>query len=484
MNTSDFPSHGSFSSDRDRRDRSLELLSQYGEPPNSFEAEQSVLGSLIIEPDKFDVVAPMLTTEDFYYEQHRVIYDAIRDMFMRDRSIDAVTLAASLTSLGLYDDAGGKSYIKALIDFVPTTANVLDYARIVRDRSKLRQLIDAGEQIIQMARVQPDDVGITLDRAEQLVFALSHGHDVREFHHIRDIIVGVYENLTQLIQNKDEAQGIPSGYAELDRLLVGFGKSDLILIGSRPGMGKTTYAMNIAVNAAAKRKVAVAVFQLEMSREQLGIRMLSSEAMIDSYKFRTGMFTGEEWDNLARAAAMISELEIYIDDSTGITVTAMKSKLRRIKNLGLVIIDYLQLMQADRRIDNRVQEVADISRNLKIMAKELQVPIITCAQLSRGPESRTDKRPMLSDLRDSGAIEQDADVVMFLYRDEYYKNDKDRENVAELIVAKNRHGATGTVEMGFLGKFSKFTTLERNRADGELPVHQKRDRALPGAREE
>jgi replicative DNA helicase len=302
--------------------------------------------------------------------------------------------------------------------------------------------------------------------AEQKIFAVAEGRENKGFTHIRDALVQVYDRLHLLAENKTEALGMPTGFSGLDRVLVGLGKSDLVLVGARPGMGKTSFAVNLATYAATTTKKSVCIFSLEMSAEQLITRVMSSEALIDSYRLRSGELNDEDWDKLAHAASRLSECEILIDDTTGITVTGMKAKLRRVKNLGMVVIDYLQLMQSDRRIDNRVQEVAEISRGLKLLAKELQVPVICCAQLSRGPESRTDKRPMLSDLRDSGAIEQDADIVLFLYRDEYYKTEKDEpQNVAEVIVAKNRHGSTGNVKMGWFGQYTKFTTLEEDRQE-------------------
>jgi replicative DNA helicase len=298
--------------------------------------------------------------------------------------------------------------------------------------------------------------------AEQKIFAIAEGHENKNFIHIRDALVQVYDRLHMLAENKAEVLGMPTGFSGLDRVLVGLGKSDLVLVGARPGMGKTSFAMNLAANAAESSKKAVAIFSLEMSAEQLVTRIMSSEALIDSYRLRSGELTDDDWQKLAHAASRLSDCQILIDDTPGITVTGMKSKLRRVKNLGLVVIDYLQLMQGDKRNDNRVQEVGDISRGLKLLAKELNVPVVTCAQLSRGPESRTDKRPMLSDLRDSGAIEQDADIVMFLYRDEYYNEDAGSQSVAEVIVAKNRHGSVDKVKLGWIGQYTKFTNLMNN----------------------
>lgn len=433
--------------------------------PFSLEAEQSVLGSILIDPDCMNELAGIITADDFKLVEHQEIFRVMQDMFLSSKNIDPVTLIESLVKNGTYDEAGGKEYIKLIAETVPTASNVKDYAEIVKDKSLLRSLIDACSDITDSAFAEEDEAPRLVEMAEQSIFAIAEGRENKNFVHVRDALVSLYDHLKLVATDPDEAIGTPTGYSGLDRVLVGLGKSDLVLIGARPGMGKTSFAMNIASSVAERTNKAVCVFSLEMSAEQLVSRMVSSEALIDSYKMRSGQLEQDDWDKLAHAASKLAGTDILIDDTVGITVTGMKAKLRRVKNLGLVVVDYLQLMQSDRRIDNRVQEVADISRGLKLMAKELQVPVICCAQLSRGPESRTDKRPMLSDLRDSGAIEQDADVVMFLYRDEYYKSDENpAESTAEVIVAKNRHGSQGTVKMGWLGQFTKFTTLSDEHA--------------------
>ena len=426
--------------------------------PFSLEAEQSVLGSILIDPETFNIIAGILKSDDFHVENHREIYLAMQDLYLQNRSIDVVTLIDTLVHRGVLEQEKCEEYVKLLVGVVPSAANAADYARIVKDKSLLRHLIEASEEISDSAYAAQDDVVHILGNAEQLIFSIAEGNEQKGFLHIRDVLVSAYQHLHDLRENRAETLGTPTGFGDLDNVLVGMGKSDLILIGARPGMGKTSFALNIASNVARETKKVVCIFSLEMSAEQLVSRMLSSEALVDSHNIRSGELTDEDWDKLAHASAGLSECDIFIDDTTGITATGMKAKLRRVKNLGLVIIDYLQLMQADRKIDNRVQEVADISRNLKILAKELQVPLVCCAQLSRSPESRTDKTPMLSDLRDSGAIEQDADVVMFLSRD-YYGNDPTKQNVADIIIAKNRHGATGKVTMGWFGQFTKFTSL-------------------------
>lgn len=430
--------------------------------PVSLEAEQSVLGSILIDPECMNEIAGIISENDFGISEHGEIYSAMRNMYLKSKSIDPVTLIDELVREGLYDEAGGREYIKLIAQVVPTAANAKDYAKIVRDKAILRSLINAAGEIIDDSYAQEDEVSSLVEAAEAKIFAIAEERENKNFVHIREAILNVYDHLRQLSVNRDETLGMPTGFSGLDRVLVGMGKSDLVLIGARPGMGKTSFAMNIAVSAAERTGKAVCVFSLEMSAEQLVMRMLSSEALVDSYHMRSGELSSEDWDKIAHASSRLSETDIQIDDTAGITVTGMKAKLRRVKNLGLVVIDYLQLMQSDRKIDNRVQEVAEISRSLKLLAKELQIPIITCAQLSRGPESRTDKRPMLSDLRDSGAIEQDADIVLFLYRDEYYKNDGSGQNIAEVIVAKNRHGSQGNVKMGWLGQYTKFTTIEED----------------------
>ena len=434
--------------------------------PFSLEAEQSVLGAILIDPTCMDHLAGILSAEDFMLEEHKDVFSAMQKMYLRSKTIDVVTLLDELVRDGVYDEAGGKDYIRLISEIVPSAANVKDYAEIVRDKSMLRALIGACDDITAMAYSEQEDTAHLVEMAEQKIFAVAEGRENKGFTHIRDALVQVYDRLHLLAENKTEALGMPTGFSGLDRVLVGLGKSDLVLVGARPGMGKTSFAMNLATHAAVTTKKTVCIFSLEMSAEQLVSRVMSSEALIDSYRLRSGELTDEDWGKLAHAASRLSNCDILIDDTVGLTVTGMKAKLRRTKNLGLVVIDYLQLMQSDRRIDNRVNEVAEISRGLKLLAKELQVPVICCAQLSRGPESRTDKRPMLSDLRDSGAIEQDADIVLFLYRDEYYKSEKDEpQNIAEVIVAKNRHGSTGNVKMGWFGQYTKFTTLEEDRQE-------------------
>ncbi len=435
--------------------------------PFSMPAEQSLLGSVLIDPAALNEVADLLHAEDFYLEEHKQIYLAMRELFLANREIDVVTLIDMLVVKGIYDKSGGEDYIRTLTDAVPDALNVRDYANIVKEKSVLRQLISACSEISESAYSEQEAVTAILDHAEHLIFDIAQGRDTKNFRSIREVIGDVYGHLRDLNTNREATQGTQTGFSGLDRVLAGMGKSDLVLVGARPGMGKTSFALNIATNVAKQTKKTVCIFSLEMSAEQLVSRILSSEALVNSYSLRTGELKPEDWEHLAAAAGELAGCDILIDDTSGMTVTAMKAKLRRVKNLGMVVIDYLGLMSGDHFKDNRVQEVSEISRSLKIMAKELMVPIICCAQLSRGPESRTDKKPMLSDLRDSGAIEQDADTVIFLYRSEYYKTDEANQNtsVAEIIIAKNRHGSTGTVTMGWNGQFTKFITLDKEQEE-------------------
>ena len=432
--------------------------------PFSLIAEQSLLGSILIDPASINEVTDLVKADDFYITEHKQIYLAATELFMTNREIDVVTLIDTLVHKGIYNKSGGEDYIRTLSEVVPTALNVKDYAKIVKEKSALRQLIAVCGEINESAFSEQESASGIIELAESKIFAIAQGKDTKNFKHIRDVLGTVYNNLHELSVNPDAAHGTATGFSGLDRVLVGMGNSDLILVGARPGMGKTSFTLNIATNVAQTTKKKVCVFSLEMSADQLVSRILSSEALVDSHELRSGKLSSDSWEKIADASSRLASCDILIDDTSGISVTDMKAKLRRVDNLGLVIIDYLQLMQSDRKIDNRVQEVSEISRSLKIMAKELMVPIICCAQLSRGPESRTDKKPMLSDLRDSGAIEQDADVVMFLYRNEYYKTDgapgdNNAANIAEVIIAKNRHGSTGTVKMGWIGQYTKFRTI-------------------------
>ena len=445
--------------------------------PVSIEAEQAFLGSVIRKPDSFDAVGGMLTAEDFYLEEHKHIYLSLTKMYTESRTIDPVTLANALVESGIKDQTGGIQYIALLADSVPSAANIKDYAKIVKDKSTLRKLINACDEINKEAYEESAPVRTIIDVAEQKIFDISNNNDTKELRHISDILHNVYRELEMSSEMRNEMKGTKTGFSGLDEKLIEMGKGDFIIVGARPGMGKTSFVLNIGTNVAKKTKKSVAIFSLEMSCEQLVTRVISSEAMVDSQALRTGVLSTEDWENIAGVIADLSGCDIYVDDTSQIGVTEMRSKLRRVPNLGLVIIDYIGLMQSSTNIDNRAQQVGDISRNLKIMAKDFGVPILCCAQLNRGTEARgvTNKRPTLADLRDSGSIEQDADIVMFLYRDTYYKDIgattekegeapiEDTANTAEVIIAKNRHGSVGNIKMGWIGQFTKFRTLEEDR---------------------
>lgn len=428
--------------------------------PFSADAEQSVLGSILIDPECFDLVTQVLSADEFYIEAHKRIYETMQSFSLQNKPIDVITLTNTLVSNGAYEDEGAaRSYIKLLVDVVPGASNALDYAKIVHDKCILRRLINAAEEIERDAYSEQDQVESIVDVAEQRIFEISQVNEKRDFVHIREAIMQTYERLNMLQNAPEDALGVKSGFSDLDRYIVGFGKGDLVIVGARPGVGKTSFCLNLGTNIAKKSKKAVCIFSLEMSAEQLVSRVLASEAMVDSKRLRSGQLDNDDWEKIANAASELSETEIYIDDTTGINVTAMKGKLRRIKNLGLVVVDYLQLMETEkkRKDGSRVNEVAEITRGLKIMGKELGVPVIVCSQLSRGTDKEK-KRPVLSDLRESGSIEQDADMVLFLSRD-YYGEDPEKANLVEVIVAKNRHGDMGTVEMSWLGQYTKFSTL-------------------------
>ena len=439
----------------------------------SIEAEQALLGSILIKPDCFDQIGGMISSDDFYLEEHKHIYSALLRMYSQSKMIDTVTLVNALVEQGDRDETGGIQYITLIAESVPSAANVKDYAKIVKDKATLRRLINVCDEINRDAYEEASPVRTIIDSAEQKIFDISNNSDVKEFRHIRDILQNVYRDIETTVEMKGAVTGAKTGFSGLDRMLVQMGKGDLVIVGARPGMGKTSFALNIATNVAKNSKKSVAIFSLEMSGEQLVTRIISSEALVDSHALRTGQLKPEDWDNIAGVVSSLSGSEIYIDDTSQITTTEMKSKLRRLPNLGLVVIDYIGLMQSTSNSDNRAQQVGEISRNLKVMAKDFGVPIVCCAQLNRGTESRpgAGKRPTLADLRDSGSIEQDADIVLFLYRDEYYKDIAGQENspeaadsanTAEVIIAKNRHGSVGNVKMGWIGQFTKFRTLEQD----------------------
>ena len=435
-----------------------ELLSH--QVPQALEAEQSVLGAMLIDSRCIPEVVGLLQAEDFYQTQNREIFEAIFAMFNFSQPVDPVTVLNKLQERGDFHD-NTQSYLLQLMEITPTAAHVKKYAQIVAEKSMLRKLDQAASDISQTISEGEGTAEEILESAEKKIYAVRKGQASRDMVHIGDILLDVYDRLSELAERGDDIPGLSTGFRDLDKQIAGLNKSDLLIIAARPGMGKTAMALNLALNVARKNDKCVAIFSLEMSREQLAMRLLSSESFVDNRKLLTGKLDEDEWGKLGIASTALSAMDIRVDDNPSITAAEMNAKCRRIDNLGMVIIDYLQLMNGGGKPgDNRVTVISDISRSLKIMAKELNVPVICLSQLSRASESRTDKRPLLSDLRESGAIEQDADEVVFLYRDDYYNENTEEANVAEIIVAKNRHGETGTVKLQWLPQFTTFSDRE------------------------
>ncbi len=444
-----------------------ELLSR--QAPHSVEAEQSVLGSILIDSRCVADIIGILKPEDFYLQQNREIYEAVYTMFNYSQTIDPVTVLDKMREVGVYHD-NSRDYILQLMEITPTAANAVRYANIVRDKSMLRGLAQAASDISETVYSQVGTPAEMLESAEKKIYSLRKGERGDSLEHVGTVLHKVFDRLTELSQSDSLIPGLSSGLRDLDMKINGLNKSDLLLIAARPAMGKSAFALNIGVNVAKKYDKTVAIFNLEMSKEQLVMRLLASESFIELQKLTTGKLSEEEWTKLSMAASSLSQTDIRIDDNPSVTVADINAKCRRLDNLGLVIIDYLQLMQGSgygkgSSGDNRVTIVGEISRSLKIMAKELNVPVVCLSQLSRAVESRTDKRPILSDLRESGAIEQDADSVMFLYRDEYYNENTEDKGLAECIVAKNRHGETGTVKLQWFGQYQMFSDREWKHAE-------------------
>lgn len=436
-------------------------------PPQDIEAEQAVLGSMLTDQDAVIAAIEVLKEDDFYREDNKIIYTALLNIYNRAEPIDIITLKSELSSMGKLEAVGGLEYIAQLPDKVPTTANVERYVKIVEEKSMLRNLVKTANEIINLGYDETENVEDIMDVAEKKIFDVMQRKNSKGYTPIKDILIDSFTQLENLYNQKGSITGVPSGFVELDRKTAGLHGSELILIAARPAMGKTAFALNIGTYAATRAGCPVAIFSLEMSKEQLANRILCSEALVDSNKVRTGELEDEEWGKLAQTSGELSTAEIYVDDTPGISVMEIRAKCRKLKlekNIGLVIIDYLQLIQGSgKRGASREQEIAEISRSLKILAKELNVPVIALSQLSRAVEGRPDHRPMLSDLRESGSIEQDADIVMFLYRDDYYNENSEKKNIAEVIIAKQRSGSTGTVELAWLGSYTKFANLERYR---------------------
>ena len=434
-------------------------------PPHDVEAEQAVLGSMLTDKDAVIFAIEVLKEDDFYRTDNKSIYEAIMNLYNRAEPIDIITVKAELESLGKFEQVGGLEYLASLPDKVPTTANAMKYIKIVEEKSTLRNLIKTANEIIELGYDPTEDVSDIMEGAEKKIFNIMQNNDKKSYSPIKDILVDSFTQLEELYNRKQHITGVPSGFTELDYKTAGFHGSDLVLIAARPAMGKSAFALNIATNAAVRGNVPVVIFSLEMSKEQMVNRILCSEAMVDSNKVRTGKLEEDDWTKLAGSIGPLSDAEIYIDDTPGISVMEIRAKCRKLKlekNIGMVVIDYLQLVQgSNKRNGSREQEISEISRSLKILAKELNVPVIALSQLSRAVEQRPDHRPMLSDLRESGAIEQDADIVIFLYRDDYYNKDSEKKDIAEVIIAKHRGGSLGTVELLWLGSYTKFVNLEK-----------------------
>ena len=433
-------------------------------PPHDLEAEQAVIGSMLTDKEAVIAAIEVLSDYDFYREDNKIIYSAIMNLYSKGEPIDIITLKSELSSMGKLEAVGGLEYLAELPEKVPTTANVDKYIKIVEEKSSLRTLIRTANELITLGYDPTQEVEELMDNAEKKIFGVMQSRVQKSYNSIKDTLVDTLIELEELYNRNEHITGVPTGFIDLDYKTAGLHGSELILIAARPAMGKSAFALNIATHAAVRAKTPVAIFSLEMSKEQMANRILCSEALVDSNKVRTGKVEDDDWTKLAEASGILSEAEIFIDDTPGISIMEIRAKCRKMKlekNIGLVIIDYLQLVQgSSKRAASREQEIAEISRSLKILAKEINVPVIALSQLSRAPEQRPDHRPMLSDLRESGSIEQDADIVMFLYRDDYYNQDSEKKNVAEVILAKHRAGSTGTVELAWLGNYTKFANLE------------------------
>lgn len=436
-------------------------------PPHNLEAEASVLGSLMLDRNAVVKVADFLRPDDFYLDQHAQVYRAALNLYDRSAPIDLLTVAAELERMRVLDRIGGQDFLAELESGVPTTANVEYYARLVEEASTKRKLIAAGGRITAFGFDESAPAQLSLDNAESLLFSIAEGRITQDFVPLKDILKETWDQIEKVHREPSFISGVPSGFNDLDAKTGGFQKSDLIVVASRPGVGKTSMVLNIAQHAAIQQKVPVAIFSLEMSESQLVTRLLCSEAAVDSYRLRMGLLKDAEWPRIAQAMGALSEAPIFIDDSPNISVMEMRTKARRLKgtsNLGLIIVDYLQLMQG-RMQENRVQEISDISRSLKSLAREIGVPVLACSQLSREPEKRTDHRPQLADLRESGSIEQDADLVMFIYRERFYNDNlpDEKRNIAEVLIAKHRNGPVGKVDLLFIDEQTRFVNLDRRR---------------------
>lgn len=433
-------------------------------PPYNVEAEQAVLGSMMIDKDAVYAAMEVLRPDDFYKEAHKLIYEGILSLDTKGEPIDMITLTEEMRQQNTLEKVGGAAYIATIANLVPSAANVQHYANIVAEKSILRRLIRYANNIASRCYEDQEDAYELLDSAEKMILEIAEDRNASGLILLKEALSEVLEKIEQMAGKKGHITGVPSFFVDLDRFTSGWQPSDLIILAARPAMGKTSFGLNIAQNAATKGNISTAIFSLEMSREQLVQRLMSSEAAIDQHKLRTGRLLDEEWVRLTRAAQPLSTAKLYIDDTPAISILELRAKARRLKaekGLGLIVIDYLQLIQVNKRIENRQQEISEISRSLKALARELNVPVLALSQLSRAVEHTQDKRPSLSHLRESGALEQDADLVMFIYREDYYKPDTDKPGVAEIIIAKHRNGPTGIVELGFIKEYTKFVNLEK-----------------------
>ncbi|MCU9613465.1 replicative DNA helicase [Caldibacillus lycopersici] len=443
-------------------------------PPQSVEAEQAVLGAIFLEPQSLTVASEILIPEDFYRSAHQKIFSVMLKLNDEGKAVDVVTVTEELAATKQLENIGGVSYLTELAGSVPTAANIEHYAKIVEEKSLLRRLIRTATNIAQDGFAREDEVDDLLTDAEKQILEVANRKNTGSFQNIKDVLVRTYDNIEILNNRKGDITGIPTGFAELDKMTAGFQRNDLIIVAARPSVGKTAFALNIGQNVATKTNENVAIFSLEMGAEQLVMRMLCAEGNINAQNLRTGSLTDDDWKKLTMAMGSLSNAGIYIDDTPGVRISEIRSKSRRLKQehgLGMIIIDYLQLIQGSgRSSDNRQQEVSEISRSLKALARELQVPVIALSQLSRGVEQRQDKRPMMSDIRESGSIEQDADIVAFLYRDDYYDKESENKNIIEIIIAKQRNGPVGTVQLAFAKEYNKFVNLERRFDDDAIPT--------------
>ncbi|WP_221567491.1 replicative DNA helicase [Alkalihalobacillus sp. TS-13] len=442
-------------------------------PPHNIEAEQAVLGAVFLEPEALTTATELLMPEDFYRAGHQRIFSVMVDLSEKGEPIDLVTVTSELQDRKLLEEVGGVSYLSDLANSVPTAANIEYYGQIVEEKSLLRRLIRAATDIAANGYSREDEVEQILNEAEKNILAVAQRKNTGVFKSIKDVLVQAYDNIEMLQNKKGDITGIPTGFVELDRITAGFQRNDLIIVAARPSVGKTAFALNIAQNVATKTDENIAIFSLEMGAEQLVMRMLCAEGNIDAQRLRTGDLQPEDWQKLTMAMGSLSNAGIYIDDTPGVRVSDIRAKCRRLKQekgLGMILIDYMQLILGSGKSgENRQQEVSEISRSLKGLARELEVPVISLSQLSRGVESRQDKRPMMSDIRESGSIEQDADIIAFLYRDDYYDKESENKDIIEIIIAKQRNGPVGTVELAFVKEYNKFVNLERRFDESEMP---------------